>query len=365
MALDELTEDELYEELLGRILANTALDGLDKRESSVCYQMLAPVALALAGAYRELFTVRDEMYIDTAGADSLTRRAAEIGLARRDARRARIEAEITPPDAVSIGDRFVCGERVFTVTERAEPPCFVLLAQEAGATAIDLEDALLPFGLDGQTVDAVIRRVVQGEDEESADSLRERYYAFIASAPFGGNRAAYREKVSQIEGVGGCRVDRPANAEDGHNVSITVMSEAYGAIRSPEELERIRSAIDPYPSGEGTGFAPIDHRVTVRSVEPETVRVTVGIRRRDGFEEEDVLRDLNAAAESCAAVVRRDWAVSGEGLLRKSDLFVTLLGVDGVEDILSLSLTDAAGEEQTSIRYDGVYVPFVEVTTVD
>lgn len=358
--VQEMNEGELFDSLLQRMLNNPALDGLDKRESSVSYQMLAPVAMELAKLYQELFAVSEEAYIDTAGPESLKKKAREMGLVYREASFAKIKAKIESDETLAPGEKFLCGNRVFLVEEAYEGNLYLLTAEKAGQTAIEKSDSLLYFGYERKRLRASIQQIIQGEDAESAESLRARIYAFLDAAPFAGNKAAYRERVLAIEGVGGVRVDRPKEDGEEHNVLLTVIDSSYAPM-GEEELAEIRRSLDPV-SGDGEGFAPINHRVKLRSAALKTVRLQLTVQRKEDFEAESVQKNLQAAADAYAKKICRDWAEKQAGVLRKSALFASLLDAEGVQDILAFSMTDADGAEQSLLRFDGAEIPKIEVT---
>lgn len=347
-------------------MLNRVDPSLDTREGSIIYDALAPVAVEFAQIYVALDNVLNETFVDTASLKNLKKRAAERGIAYFDARQAIIAAQIDLAD----GDELQPGSRFFIdgigfVFEGAvsdDGAEYLLVCETAGSVG-NIGSGSLVFDGQGITVKSakIIDIVTAGRDAESEDELRARYYENLDNAPFGGNKAAYREKILEIEGVGGCKVDRPTDIADGNNVYITVMDANYGAIENDTMLQSIRDSIDPPVSGDGEGFAPICHKVVVRSVRTETVHVSVGVQVQEGYSSEPVLNNLKAAAETYASAVRRQWAEKGEGVLKKSELFVALLGSEGVADLLSLSLTDDEGAEQAVIRYDGDVIPVVEV----
>ena len=64
-----------YEEIVRRILAR-APDTMDKREGSILYDAVAPMAVEIQNLYLELDTILSQSFIDTAEGEYLEMRCA-------------------------------------------------------------------------------------------------------------------------------------------------------------------------------------------------------------------------------------------------------------------------------------------------
>ena len=60
--------------------------------------------------------------------------------------------------------------------------------------------------IQGLTTANLIEVLIPGEDVESDQSLRQRYYDSLFGLAFGGNIADYKQKVLKMQGVGAVKV---------------------------------------------------------------------------------------------------------------------------------------------------------------
>src|SRR5690606_29819945 len=105
----EVFEDQTFETILTRML-NRVSNTLDKREGSIIYTALAPIAVELAQAYADLDVFMRLTFARTADGDFLTYRTAESGVNRRPATPAIRKGVFDAP--VPIGSRFRGGDVV-------------------------------------------------------------------------------------------------------------------------------------------------------------------------------------------------------------------------------------------------------------
>ena len=85
-----------------------------------------------------------------------------------------------------------------------------------------------------------------GEEEESDDSLRERYLGNMLKTAFGGNVAQYRQWAKEIAGIGGVQV-YPVWAGGG-TVKLSIIDTDYNPA-STEFCQTILEMFDPENSG--------------------------------------------------------------------------------------------------------------------
>ena len=75
------------------------------------------------------------------------------------------------------------------------------------------EQGNIPFGdlipinyIDGLETAKITEVLIPGEDEESVEDLRKRYFNSFDQQAFGGNIADYQQKTNALDGVGACKV---------------------------------------------------------------------------------------------------------------------------------------------------------------
>jgi len=171
-------EAQTFEAILQRMLSRVT-DNVDKRPGSVIYDALAPAAAELAQLYAELDINYNLSFADTASGDYLTRRAAEFGVQRKPAVKARrvgrFYGEGDAPIDVPLGSRFGISGLFYTVVSKLGAGIYALECETAGAAGNQPYGALLPVDYVAGLVRAELATViVPGEEEEDDESLRQR-----------------------------------------------------------------------------------------------------------------------------------------------------------------------------------------------
>lgn len=193
--------DEIMEELLSRVP-----DEVDPRVGGIIYTALAPIAAQLAGQQVYLDTIRDATMLDTAAGDDLTRRAAENGVNRSVStfavRKGIFSARNLTKTDVPLGARFGAEGVLYTVTKKLLVGEFELTCETAGIIGNRYFGAILPIDSVQNLGSATLADVlVSGEDRETDEQLRTRYYSKVNKKAFGGNVAQYEQEVLALDGV--------------------------------------------------------------------------------------------------------------------------------------------------------------------
>jgi uncharacterized phage protein gp47/JayE len=336
-------EHQTYEAILQRMLDRVPAD-IDKRPGSVIYDALAPAAAELAQLYAELDINYNLSFADTATGEYLTRRAAEFGIQRKPATRARREgrfygASDVPLD-ILLGSRFSIEGINYAAVSKISTGIYNLECETAGTIGNQHFGALLPItfvpGLSRAELGAVL---VPGEDEEDDETLRQRYYAAVNEPPFGGNVADYKQKIGAIEGVGNVKIF--SVWQGGGTVKCAIIASDWSA-PSPTLVSEVQEAIDPPPQGEGYGLAPIGHRVTIAGVQPVTIDVTTTVTLAESVTPGQVQEPIGDVIESYLLSLRKDWAAQSQLVVRVSQIEAAILTVPGVIDVTGTTLNGSA-----------------------
>ncbi|WP_240421668.1 baseplate J/gp47 family protein [Paenibacillus periandrae] len=338
-------ENQTFQAIMTRMLAVVPND-VDKREGSVVYDALAPAAWELKKMYSELDANINLSFADTSSGEYLERRTAEFGVEREQATKARRKglfygASSVPFD-VPIGSRYAANQLNYVVMERLSTGVFVLECETTGTVGNQYFGPLLPIdyvnGLSSVTLSDVL---VPGEDTETDTALRQRYFAILNEQPFGGNIADYKQKIGEIPGVGGVKIF-PAWAGGG-TVKATIITSDY-SVPSPELIDEIQTAIDPViNSGEGIGFAPIGHSVTITGVSNTTINVETTLTLSNGVTIGQVQDDIQSIIGAYLLTLRQSWAAEKELVVRVAQIEARILAVWGVTDIIGTMINgDAA-----------------------
>ena len=285
-----------FEQILDRTLSNELLSDVDKREGSIVYDTLAPVCMELADAYAKMDILESQLSLLTATGSNLDNRAYEQGMAREQETQAeRIgtfkkyqideqtgeyvkdenDNKILIDMDIPEGSRFVSPENdsiIYEFIGKDDKDENILRCETYGTVGNEYTGTILPLTAIPDLVEAKITGThIPAQDTESDDELRTRVINKLNSLSFGGNIDAYIEKVSGIDGVGTCKVF-PAWEYNG-SVLLSVVDSSYEPI-TQSFADRIKEEIDPEESsGQGVGFAPIGHYVTVTTPIKSNVKV--------------------------------------------------------------------------------------------
>lgn len=334
-------EENTFENLLKRMLSKVP-SGIDKREGSIIYDALAPVAAELAQAYIQLDAAVSETFADTADRQYLILRAKERGLKPYEATAAEVKGVFNC--AVPIGSRYSLDEFNYTVAEKTNESehSYRLVCETAGSSANHKTGILVPIdyieGLETATITEVL---IPGEDEEDTEDFRKRYFESFNSEAFGGNRADYIKKVNEIQGVGGVKVYRAWKG--GGTVKLVIINSEYG-VPSAELVEKVQTAVDPTQnSGEGLGIAPIDHVVTVAAATEQKINVSTTITYASGWNFEETKPYIEKVIDDYLKELNETWQNKDNLIVRVSQIESRILDLEGVLDIENTAINGTKG----------------------
>ena len=349
---EEMTFNVIMRQMLNRIPST-----FDKREGSIIYDALVPAAVELAQLYINLDVVLNQTFADTATHEYLEKRCAERGIMRIPATYAIVQGEFTPTNVDVLGERFSCGIYNYKVTEKTDVEgVYHLTCETSGEVPNAVSGQLIPINyINGLQTASITALLIPGEDTESDDSLRERYFDSLSSQAFGGNIADYKEKVKVIDGVGGVKVTPVWNG--GGTVLLTITASDY-SVPTNALINRVQTLIDPTQNkGEGKGIAPIGHVVTVKGVTTKTISVATNITYQNGWGWEDSSGYIEAAVDEYFKSLSEEWEDVNNIVIRISAIEQRILACPGVLDIQDTTLNGTSknlqlGEHEIPVRGD-------------
>lgn len=334
----QMTFDYLINKMLSYI-PNT----VDKREGSIIYDALAPVAAELAKLYIELDIIMDETFVDTASMYYLKLRCKERAVEFREASRAVVEGVFEPNEVeISDGARFNCGEVNFIISGKIADGRYSLECETSGTSGNIHSGFLLPIqNINGLQTAKIASLLIPGEDADDVDTLRKRYYDSLDNQAFGGNVTDYKIKVNSLQGVGGVRVFPTWNG--GGTVKLVIISSEYES-PSQELIESVQTAIDPPGNhGEGLGIAPVGHVVTVVGVGETPINITTEITYQDGWGWDRVRADIENTVDGYLSELSMTWADADRPLIvRVSAIESRILNCEAVIDIANTAINGKA-----------------------
>ena len=330
MVYESVTYDLILKRMLDAVPQN-----VDKREGSILYDALAPAALELVNMYVQLDNVLNETFADTASREFLIRRASERGISPEPATKAILKGEFNMD--IPIGSRFSLEKLNYASIERISTGVYRMECETPGTDGNRQLGKLIPIDyIEGLTTSELTELLVPGEDEESTESLRKRYFENLDSQAFGGNQADYKQKVSAIDGVGGVKVS-PTFYGPG-TVQLIIKDSDMGA-PSEELVEAVQQAVDPTEqTGQGVGLAPIGHKVTVEGAREAVIDVAATITYQSGFNWDSIKASAEEAIDGYFLELCTRWPDDGAIVVRISQVEMRLLNLPGVLDVTGTTL---------------------------
>lgn len=311
-------ENMTYENILSDMLSRVPSDA-DKREGSVIYDALAPAAYKLAEAYFMLDVFIDLVNGDTAVGEFLDRVVEDYGITRKPATYAIRKIETT--GAVDIGSRWGINNLVYTVTASLSENVYSATCNETGDIGNQYNGAL--DNIDNVPgVTATLTDIISsGEDEETDDALRTRFYARVQASGTSGNKYDYRNWALDVPGCGDAKVFPLWNGAG--TVKVLVVDENMEI--DPELPEKVHDYIEK--------VRPIGATVTVESPEDLQIDVTANVTL-DGTK---TLEDVQAAFIAVLTEYLRD-TVFEIYSVSYAKIGSLLLATAGVEDYDTLEV---------------------------
>lgn len=330
-------ESQTYEVILSRALSKVATN-VDKREGSLVMNAIAPVSAEHANLYILLDSIIRNGYVDTADIrDYVVYRCRERGINPYEATKAILKGKFNME--IPLNSRFNHDELNYTAKAfigGSEGDYYYQMECETAGeignksfgelTAIDYIDK----DLKGELTELLI----PAEDEESIESLKERYLNSFDSNPFGGNKQDYKEKTKALGGVGGCVVIPVWDG--GGTVKLLIVDSDFN-VATPTLVESVQEQVDPSPHGEGVGFAPIGHTVTVTTPEELTIDIQAKITLIDGYNWSSVQPKILETLKEYFLELRKGWE-DGSVIVRVSQIENRILNLEGVLDVTDTQL---------------------------
>jgi uncharacterized phage protein gp47/JayE len=312
---------------------------IDKREDkSLIWHTLSPVAAMLAEAWVYGENIHNSSIPDNemCAGSILTRKCAEHGVNRHPASKAVRLGIFTDskglPAAVDIGDKFVAESIVYIVLYQKEAGQYALECEQSGIVGNQYFGPLLPLETTRQLGAATLGEVMTpGEDEETDEALRMRFYIEVNALPYGGNIDQYLKWVKDIPGVGDAKIF-PVPNDQGGRVHIVIAGPNNSAVSS-DFIAQLQEMIDPLPHAHGIGVAPIGHWVTISTVTEKRIDVSSSVLLKSGYS----LASARAEVEDALKAYFAGFSFE-DATVRVSHVESAILSASGVADYFSTKL---------------------------
>lgn len=358
--LSEYLQKYTYDYILTEALSKVP-DNVDKREGSIIRDALSPCCYEAAKHILYLADIIEQTYIETANGLWLDGRVIEGGVTRDPATYAKklgvFKTQLDEPCQISIGQSFsTVGDTILNYTAvqvytnedgDVVPGSYIMQCNTVGSVGNSYIGRIVPNDYIEKLASAEITTLLYpGEEEESDDSLRERFLANLMKTAFGGNIAQYRQWAKEIPGIGGVQV-YPVWAGGG-TVKLSIIDTDYNSCSS-EFCQTILEKFDPENSGGetglGLGIAPIGHKVTVSTPLPRTINVSGKITLLPGYKLETLMPDIKTALENYLLSLREAWENSDDENNYSVTVYLgrinfAILNVKGVSSAYELKLNE-------------------------
>lgn len=345
---EPIFEENTFEKVLERNLDRIS-DEFDKREGSVIYDAIAPMAIEISLLYSYLDFLFKNAFGDTANRYWLIERAKERGIEPYNATKAVIIGRFDAK--LNIGDRFFIDDIYYTVSklQKEEKGMFFyeLICNENGRVGNLKGGKLTPTRtIRNLNLAEIYKLAILGEDEEGTEDFRQRYFETIKSIAYGGNIDDYRKKVKDIDGVGLVKVIPVWNG--GGTVKLIITDSEFKEPTS-ELISKVQEIIDPIPFHQkGVGIAPIGHYVTVVGAKSKKINITCEILKSRDSNLEEIKREVKSNIEEYFRGQREKWGtyekvdsnIYVENDIRLAKITSIVLNVADVIDYETIKFTD-------------------------
>lgn len=190
----------------------------------------------------------------------------------------------------------------------------------------------IPISIDG--LSSVVNNIdaTGGYDDESDDSLRQRYYEDLQLPIVSGNKNHYRKWAKEVVGVKDAKVKSLWNGDN--TVKVIILDEE-SLIASDELVAKVQEYIDPLEYwGEGEGQAPCGAYCTVAKAIQKNVEISANIEIRTGYD----FATVQANIEEKLHAYFNEIAFDESGLVSYPQISSYILQADGVKDHNTLLL---------------------------
>ncbi|WP_455089972.1 baseplate J/gp47 family protein [Peptoanaerobacter stomatis] len=281
--------DYTFEEILKNML-DRANESVDKREGSVIYDSLAPASIELKYVYDAIRYLLLQEFAMTAEREYLILKTKEVGLEVFPATKAVIKAEFKDSDneymEIEINQRFSIEELNYKIIDRIEKGIYKLECEDVGEKSNPIVPSdMIPIDyITGLGSAKAIEIINRGENEESTEHLRQRYFIKVREPATSGNIYHYRRWVMEVPNVGGVKVFPLWNGNG--TVKLAIVN---------SKMEVADTALINEVQKHVESVRPIGATVTVVSAKNKEITVIANIKTVQGASLQDIQDSFKSA----------------------------------------------------------------------
>lgn len=332
------TEDVIRKRILDRVP-----NSLDKGQTSVAYNTIAPIALEIAQMKIDNDVVLKETFAHTADRSYLIQRGQESGMYPEDATYAIMKGMFYNGEDlmdIPMNSRFTCGTLIYKATEKISTGIYKMTCETKGSIGNENVGIAIPINyIENLTRAEITEILIPAQDEEDTETFRERYLGGFDSKAYGGNRVDYMTKVNAIDGVEACKPERII--AENNPIYITIISSSYGKA-TDALVESVQNIIDPLGDEDGNGIAPYNHIVRIQSVVEKNVSVYLDAEYDTGYSFDSLKTQIIQKISDYLLSLCRVWAENDNLIVRLAMLQSEILSIDGILDINEIRINNEA-----------------------
>lgn len=327
--------DTLMKEMLSEFGVDVRTD-----EGSLAYNACAKIASKLEEVYGQMDNLLLNILPDTQDISHLIDYAQERGIEYNYATAPIVKGVFQ--QEIAIGERFVCNDYNYTVVELIEDYSYKLQCETEGTEAnTNLGTLAMIDFIDDYQGGEITEILILGTDDEDLEVFRERVIESFKVAPFGGNKAEYRQFINALLDVAGCKPMR--RGADSEWINIWILASDFNK-PSEELVNMVQSLVDPEENqGEGDGMAPICHSVKIYPVGETLLNIETTITFDTGYSAETSKSYIESVINNYLLSLKRDWENNENDsiIVRISQIDAAILNVEGVIDVTDTTINES------------------------
>lgn len=295
-------EDKTIDSIHSNMLNNID-NSYEKSIGYPTYDFTRSFAIEEKTLYTAMDSALNKVYVSNLTGDELTQRVKEWrGIERKPANKATGALTITGNGTINTGDLFSTANGVqfaaagtTIINGTADINIIAVIAGENGNVGANTI-VQMPITLQGISLCNNANATVAGYNEETDESLKQRYYDSLQIPPTSGNKYHYLAWAKEVIGVGDAKCIPLWNGDN--TVKVIIINDDKQP--ADEELvARTQQYIDPLgsdgkPQGNGSGTAPIGAYCTVISATGHTINISFAVVPETGYTIDELKTTITA-----------------------------------------------------------------------
>lgn len=327
----------------------------DKYEKSVgflTYDINKSTSIELSLIYNSILSLYNKIDVNNLEGDELTKYVFQRkGIIRKEATFAKVELTLTGTGTINEGDLFSTSNNIlFESTETksiTNSGTIIAKCTESGTIGMVGADTItqFPITLQGFTDVTNIQGSYDGFEEETDESLRERYYEALQLPITSNNIAHYRKWCRDVAGVSDARIEPLWN---GVNTVKAIIINDNKLPASQALIDEVQDYIDPKGTfdgsvwstwGQGYGVSNMGNYLTVESAIQKDITISVTVIKDSQYTLTEIETAIQNNVNEYLKTIAFDEVIDYLSYARVGQI---ILDTEGVGDYSNLTLNGLA-----------------------